>query len=179
MRGPRKRVGRAERRCMLHGLAGGSQCGGRAASPPGRAEPPSLACKSRGARWSVFLQPAGLIIWNVISQQLCSESGRAKGQWEGELLSPEDRAQLGREQRHRKRHLPHPTPQPKSQREPVPFTNLLALHKHPTLCFCGSIPPTGLPPSRCHRAPPETDHRRQRELSLPLLLLCTLQIHPS
>ena len=30
----------------------------------------------------------GLNIWNVISQQLCSESGRARGQWEGELLSP-------------------------------------------------------------------------------------------
>ena len=31
MRGPRKRVGRAERQCALHGLAGGSQGGGGAA----------------------------------------------------------------------------------------------------------------------------------------------------
>ena len=45
---PRKRVGRAERRCMLHGLAGGSQ-GRGAASRQSIAEPPSLACKSGGA----------------------------------------------------------------------------------------------------------------------------------
>ena len=37
------------------------------------------------------------------------------------------------------RHLPHPFPQPKSQRDPVPIMNLLAPPKHPMLCFCGSI----------------------------------------
>ena len=35
--------------------------------PAGQAEPPSLACKSGGARSSVFRQQAGLDIWKVIS----------------------------------------------------------------------------------------------------------------
>ena len=35
--------------------------------PAGQAEPLSLAVKSRGARWSVFGQQAGLNIWKVIS----------------------------------------------------------------------------------------------------------------
>ena len=37
--------------CTLHGLAGGSQGEGQ---PAGKAEPLSLACKSGGARRSVF-----------------------------------------------------------------------------------------------------------------------------
>ena len=53
-KGPQKRVGWVERRCTLHGLAGGSQGHGGAASPPGKAEPLSLACRSGGARRSVF-----------------------------------------------------------------------------------------------------------------------------
>ena len=58
--------------------------------------------------------------------------------------------------------------------------NLLAPRKHPTLCFCGATAlAVGLTPSRCHRAPPEADHQRIGELSLPLLPLCTLLIHPS
>ena len=36
-------------------------------SPPGKAEPLRLAGKSRGAGRSVFRQPVGLNIWNVIS----------------------------------------------------------------------------------------------------------------
>ena len=70
-----------------------------------------------------------------------------------------------------KRHLPRPSP---SQ-------NLLAPCKHPTLCFCGSIPPVavGVTPSQRPRAPPEVDHLRKSELSLPLPPLCTLQIHPA
>ena len=70
---------------MLHGRAGGSQVGG-AARWPSRA--PSLAYKSGGARWSVFRQQARLSVWEVISEQLCLESGKAGGQREGELLSP-------------------------------------------------------------------------------------------
>ena len=58
--------------------------------------------------------------------------------------------------------------------------NLLALRKHPTLCFCTANPPAaGLTPSRCHRAPPEVDHLRRSKLSLPLLPPCNLPTHPS
>ena len=57
---------------------------------------------------------------------------------------------------------------------------MLAACKHPSLCFCGSIPPAaGLTPSRCLRAPPEADLRRKSELSLPLPPLCNSPIHPS
>ena len=39
----------------------------------------SLACKSPGARLREFWQPAGLNIWNIKSQQLCSlTAGRAR-----------------------------------------------------------------------------------------------------
>ena len=38
-----------------------------------------------------------------------------------------------------------PSRNPKGNRFPSP--NLLAPRKHPTLCFCGSLPPTGLPAS--------------------------------
>ena len=40
---------------------------GAEGQPTGQAEPPSLACKSRGAGRSVFLQQEGLDIWKVIS----------------------------------------------------------------------------------------------------------------
>ena len=91
----------------------------------------------------------------------------------------DDRAQLGGEQRHSPTPSPSLIPQPKYQKEPVPAGNLLAPCKHPTLCFCGSIPPVGLTPSPCPRAPPEVDLQRKSELSLPLPPLCTLPIHPS
>ena len=58
--------------------------------------------------------------------------------------------------------------------------NLLAQCKHPTLCFCRAKPPAAdLTPSSCHRTPPEVDHLRRSELSLPLLPPCTLPTHPS
>ena len=47
-RGPQKRVGRAERRCVLHGLAGGSR-GGGAAYRPSRA-PESGLQKRKGQK---------------------------------------------------------------------------------------------------------------------------------
>ena len=92
--------------------------------------------------------------------------------------APEDRAQLSGEQRGRKHHLPLPAPSRNPKGNQFPSLNLLALRKHPTLCFCGSIPPTGLPPFWCCRASPTGDHHQQSELSLPLLPLCTLRIHP-
>ena len=50
--------------------------------------------------------------------------------------------------------LAHPQNPKESQFLPG---NLLVLCKHPMLCFCRSIPPVGLTPSWCRRAPPEVD----------------------
>ena len=79
----------------------------------------------------------------------------------------------------RQRHFPCPSPSQNPKGNQFLPGNLLTLGKHPTLCFCGSIPPVGLTPCWCRRAPPEADLRRKSELSLPLLPLCTLPIHPS
>ena len=80
----------------------------------------------------------------------------------------------------RQRHLPRPSPSQNPKGNRFLPGNLLAPHKHPTLCFCGATPPAeGLTPSRCHRAPLEVDHLRRSELSLPLLPPCTLPTHPS
>ena len=80
----------------------------------------------------------------------------------------------------RQRHLSHPSPSQNPKGNQFLPGNLLALRKHPTLCFCGATPPAaGLTPSRCNRTPPEVDHLRRSELSLPLLPPCTLPTHPS
>ena len=68
----------------------------------------------------------------------------------------------------RQRHLPHPSPSQYPKGNQFLQGNLLKLSKHPTQCFCRSIPPGGQTPSRCHRAPPEADLQRKNELSLPL-----------
>ena len=123
--------------------------------PTSQAEPLSLACKSGRARRSVFPQQARLSIWEVISEQLCSESQKAGGHREGELLSPlMTELSLVGNKGACQRHLPHPSPSQNPKGNQFLPRNLLALHKHPTLCFCGATPPTaGLTPSRCHRAP--------------------------
>ena len=77
------------------------------------------------------------------------------------------------------RHLPRPHPSQNPKGKQFLSGNLLAPHKHPTLCFCESIPLAGLNPSRCRRAPPKAELQRKSELSLPLPPLCTLPIHPS
>ena len=46
---------------------GGREPGQWRGSPPGKAESPSLACKSRGIGLCEFSQTAGLNIWNVKS----------------------------------------------------------------------------------------------------------------
>ena len=148
--------------------------------PAGQAEPPSLAGKSGGAGRTVFRQPARLSVWEVRSEQLCTESGKAGGQREGELLSPETTELFGREQR--RSPAPSPCPSPSQNPKGNQFLpgNLLAPRKHPTLCFCGATPPAvGLTPYRCHRFPPEVDHLRRSELSLPLLPPCTMPTNPS
>ena len=77
-------------------------------------------------------------------------------------------------------HLPCPSPNQNPKGNQFLPGNLLALRKYPTLCLCGATPlAAGLTPSRCHRAPPEVDHLRRSDLSLPLLLLCTLPTHSS
>ena len=57
----------------------------------------------------------------------------------------------------RQRHLPRPSPSPNPKGNQFLSGNFLAPHKHPMLCFCGSIPLEGLTPSRCRRAPPKAD----------------------
>ena len=80
----------------------------------------------------------------------------------------------------RQHHLPRPSPSQNPEGNQFLPGNLLALHKHPTLYFCGSITPAaGLTPAQCHRSPPKADHQRKSELSLPLPPPCTLPIHPS
>ena len=140
---------------MLHALARGSQGSGGAARLA-RQSPQSLACKSRGAGLHEFGQPAGLDIWNLKSQQLCSHrAGRARGRWEGELLSPgkQSSVQWGNKGTG-KCHVPLPFPSQNSKRNQFPSPNLLAPHKCPMLYFCGSILLMGLPPSQCCSPPP-------------------------
>ena len=101
-------------------------------------------------------------------------------EWEGELLSPRRQSSARRGNKGSgKCHLLRPSPSQNPKGNQFLPGNLLAPRKHPTLCFCGSIPPTGLPLSWCYRAPPAEDHRWQSELSLPLLPPCTLPTHPS
>ena len=57
-----------------------------------------------------------------------------------------------------KYHILLPSPNRNSKGNQFLSPNLLATRKCPNLCFCESIPPTGLPPSRCCRAPPAGDH---------------------
>ena len=100
---------------------------------------------------------------------------------EGELLSPRmTELSLVGNKGARQHHLPCPSPSQNPKGNQFLPGNLLALRKHPMLCFCRATPPAaGLTPSRCHRAPPEVDHLRRSELSLPLLPPCTLPTHPS
>ena len=44
----------------------------------------------------------------------------------------------------RQSHIPLPSTSQNPKGNQFPSRNLLAPRKHPTLCFCGSIPPTGL-----------------------------------
>ena len=55
------------------------------------------------------------------------------------------------------RHLPLPSPSQNSKQNQFLSLNLLTPRKHPMLCFCGSTPPMGLPPSRGHKAPLKAD----------------------
>ena len=109
------------------------------------------------------------------------KAGRAGGQREGELLSPRmTQLSLAGNKGARQRHLPRLSPSQNLKGNQFLPGNLLALRKHPTLCFCTATPPVaGLTPSYCHRAPPEVDYLRRSELSLPFLPLCTLPTHPS
>ena len=78
----------------------------------------------------------------------------ALGPTEGKVVeSQKDRAWRGNKGTG-KSHFPLPSPSQNSKGNQFPSPNLPAPHKRPMLCFCGSIPPTGLPPSQCCRAPP-------------------------
>ena len=157
MRGPQKRVGRAERQCYADWREG-ARAGEWQPARQGRS--PEAGLKKQRDQTECVLTASGINIWNVISQQLCSESRRARGQWEGELLNPRGKssAWLGTKARTSAMSLAHPPAKnPKGSQFPSP--NFLAPHKHPMLCFCGSIPLTVLPHSWCRRGPPKEDHR--------------------
>ena len=178
MRGPQKRVGRAERRCMLHGLAGESQ--GR-----GVAHRPSRAPNSGLQKWRGWTEcvPTASGTLHLEGYKLTALLGEREG-WRttGGRVAEAQTTELSLvgNKGARQRHLPHPSPSQNPKGNQFLPGNLLALHKHPTLCFCRATPPAAsLTPSRCHRAPPEVDHLRRSDLSLPLLPLCTLPTHPS
>ena len=129
MRGPRKRVGRAARRCALHGLAGGSRSRG-AARRPSRA-PESGLQKRRGLTDCV---PTTSATYRLGGHKLKALLGKREG-WrtkEGRAAEPpDDRAQFGGEQRRSPAPSPSPIPQPKSQREPVPARELASSAQTP------------------------------------------------
>ena len=147
--------------------------------PPGQAETQSLAGKSGAAGRSVFGQLAGL--------NICYKLTALLGEWEGwrttggRVVEPQTtELSLAGDKGACQRHLPRPSPSQNPKGNQFLPGNLFAPRKHPTLCFCRSIPPAaGLTPSWCRRAPPKDDHERISELSLPLPPLCTLPIHPS
>ena len=176
-RGPRKRVGRAERPCVLHGLEGGSQ--GRGAAP----------WQSRGPK-------SGLQNWRGQSECVQTASGtehlegykltallREQKGWRttgGRVVEPPmTELGLAGNKGARQRHPPRPSLSQNPKGNHFLSGNLLAPRKHPMLCFCESIPPADLTTSWCRRAPPKADHQRKSELSLRLPPLCTLLIHPS
>ena len=156
MRGPWKRVGRVVRWCALQGLAGGSRSGG-AACRPGRA-PESGLQKHRG-RMECVLTASGtqhLEGYKLTALLREWEGWRTTG---GRVVEPRttERSMAGNKGASQ-RHLPRPSHSQNPKGNRFLSGHLLAPHKHPTLCFCGSIPlAAGLKPSRCRRAPPEAD----------------------
>ena len=165
-----------ERWCVLHGLAGGSQRGGGAARPA-RQSPRDWLAKAEGPD---CMSSDGQ---RDLTSGMLKVNSSALREWGGQedtrresCSAPEDRAQLSRGTKALASAISLSHPQPKFQREPVPLTELAyTTQTLCMLCFCGSIPPTGLPPFRCFRAPPTGDHLWQRELSLLLQPLYTLR----
>ena len=98
---------------------------------------------------------------------------------EGRVVEPRTELSLAGNKGTCQRHRPHPSPSQNPKGNQFLPWNLFAHPKHTMLCFYGSIRPVDLTPSQCRRAPPKADHRRKSKLSLPLLPLCTLPIHPS
>ena len=156
MRGPRKRVARMVRRCVWHGLVGGSR-GGGAALWPSRA--PESGLQKRRGRMECVLTASGTK--HLEGYKLTALLGDREG-WRttGGRVEPQTtELSLARNNGTHQRHLPRPSP------AKIPKGTIscqgTCLHgantQRSTLCFCGSIPPAGLTPSRCCRAPPEAD----------------------
>ena len=166
---------------MLQGLAGGSWGSGGTARPA-RQSPRVWFAKVEGPDCvsSDSQQDLTSGMLKVDSSAL-EGSGRARRHWGRRGVEP-GKTDLSSEGNKGtgQRHLPHPSPSQNPKGNQFLSPNLLAQHKHPMLCFCGSIPPTGLPtpPTWCCSTPPAGDHLWQNELSLPLLPLCTLRIDP-
>ena len=86
----------------------------------------------------------GLNIWNVKSQQLCSESGRVRGHQEGELLSHRRQSSARWGTKALASAISFSHPQPKSQREPVPITELACTMHTPNAVLLWIHPSDGL-----------------------------------
>ena len=140
--------------CALHGLAGGSW-GRGAARQPSR-DPKSGLQKWRG--WTeCVLKASGtshLEGYKLTALLRKREDWRTTG---GRVVEPRTTEfSLAGKKGACQCHLPHPSPSQNPKGNQLLPGNLLAPGKHPTPCFCISIPPAvGLTPSRCHRAPPE------------------------
>ena len=173
--------GRKGREAVRATGTGGREPRGGGATHLARQSPPVWLAKAEGpdcmSSHSQRDLTSGIL---KVNSSVLREWGRARGHQEGELLSPgrQSSAQQGTKVLASTITLSHP---PARVPKGMNSQNLLAPRKHPMLCFCRSIPPMCLPPSWCYRSPPAGDHqmaKQQTELSLPLLLLCTLLIHP-
>ena len=141
---------------------GGREPGRRKGGRPGKAEPPSLKAEGPDSVSSDSQR-------DLTSGRLQVDS--SAGEREGELLSPgrQSSAWRGTEALASAVSLAHPPAEiPKGTGSGM---ELAGTHKYPALCFCGSIPPTGLPPSRCRRAPPAGDQRPKPAPPAPVHLV--------
>ena len=129
MRGPQKRVGRVERWCMLHRLAGRTQGSGGAARWAGQSPKVWLAKEKRQDPMRSDSQrdlTSGMLKVNSSALRV---GGR--GHQEGEIEHWKIELSLVGNKGTGKCHLPRPSPQPKSQREPVPVTKLACIVQTP------------------------------------------------
>ena len=154
-------------------------------SPPSKAEPPESGLqKQRG--WTLWvLTASGTYIWNVKRQQLCSPRvGRARGHWEGELLSPRRQSSA----RHGNKGAGHhpfslPFPSWNSKGNQFPSLDLLAPCRKPNAVLLW-IHPSNRPASfpvlqgPSNRAPPMAKRSKPTPPAPVHLVDPPLLIHP-
>ena len=129
-------------------------------------------CMSSDSQWDLT---AGML--KVNSSAL--GSGRTRGHREGELLSPEDRALLCGKQGLWPAPSPSLIPQPKSQRETVPLTELACTAQTPNTVLLWIKSSSGSASLSVLQGPSLRGPPRGKQAKSSLLLLYTLQIHPA